>query len=105
LAQVTREVGTDGQGSSVSYSYDDVSNLITQVTIVQSAPGKRQVTANAVDRTTGAVRYTATRNVNTGTTNLTAVGLNIQMIASVDRAGAASLVPPYNFQCQWGPAQ
>jgi YD repeat-containing protein len=104
MALVSREVGTDGQGSSVAYSYDDASLLITQVLITQNAQSVRQVIANVVD-STGTVLYTATRADKSGYSTFPASQYGIHMLASVDKLGHASVVFPYTFQIKWGPAQ
>jgi len=105
VALVTREVGTDGQGSSASYIYDDATNLVTTISITQSAQGTRSLTVNVLDRADAHVVYTATRGFQSGVSNIDATPLNEHMVSSVDKQGGASVVAPYNFQLQWGPAQ
>jgi len=105
MASVTRDIAGDGLGGGVAYTYDDASLLITSVVITQSALGKRQLTVNVLSLADGHTVYSATRAFQSGISTINARPRNEHMVASVDKTGASTVVPPYAFQCVWGQSQ
>jgi hypothetical protein len=86
--------------TDMSFSYDDVSLLITSVTISNTSPTPVTLTVTLF-APNGTQLFTGSRSFNTGTRVFDIAPLNLHMTQTTNKKGETVFEPPFGIGCSW----